>query len=83
PFTYLNDTNNGMVPIHYKTGDSVSLVIGHTFTVQGIGEVPIVPGTTTSFTLNLKPGSYEFYCIVPCGPGMDLPGEMRGTIVVS
>jgi hypothetical protein len=82
-FTFLNDTSNGMVPIHYGPGDAVNLVIGHTFTIKGIGEVPIVPGTTTSFTLDLKPGTYEFYCIVPCGPGMPIPGEMRGEIVVS
>ena len=83
PFTFLNDTSNGMVPIHYRVGDNVNLVIGHTFTIQGIGEVPIVPGTTTSFTLNLKSGTYQFYCIVPCGPGMAVPGEMQGQIVVS
>ena len=83
PFTFLNDTSNGMVPIHYGEGDNVNLVVGHTFTIQGIGEVPIVPGTTTSFTLELKAGTYEFYCIIPCGPGMAIPGEMRGQIVVS
>jgi hypothetical protein len=83
PFTFLNDTNNGMVAIHYNTGDNVNLVVGHTFTIQGIGEVPIVPGTTTDFTVNLNPGTYQFYCIVPCGPGMAMPGEMRGEIVVS
>ena len=83
PFTFLNDTSDGMVAIHYGAGQSVNLVAGHTFTVQGVGEVPIVPGTTTSFTLDLKPGTYQFYCIVPCGPGMAMPGEMRGQIVVS
>ena len=83
PFTFLNDTSNGMVPIHYGVGQDVNLVAGHTFTVQGFGEVPIVPGTTTSFTLDLKPGTYQFYCIIPCGPGMAIPGEMRGQIVVS
>lgn len=72
-FTFLNDTNNGMVPVHYMSGDTVNLVISHTFTVKGIGEVPIVPGTTTSFMVDLKPGTYQFYCIVPCGPGMDYP----------
>ncbi len=82
-FTFMNDTNNGMVPIHYNSGDVVKLVIGHTFTIQGIGEVPIVPGTTTSFMVNLKPGTYQFLCIVPCGPGMSIPGEMLGQIVVS
>jgi hypothetical protein len=82
-FTYLNDTNNVMVPIHDNTGDNVNLVIGHTFTIQGVGEVPIVPGTTTDFTVNLKPGTYQFYCLVPCGPGMSVPGEMKGQIVVS
>jgi len=82
-FTFMNDTSNGMVPIHYNSGDAVNLVIGHSFTIQGIGEVPIVPGTTTSFTVDLKAGTYQFYCIVPCGPGMSLPGEMRGEIVVS
>jgi heme/copper-type cytochrome/quinol oxidase subunit 2 len=82
-FTFMNDTSNGMVPIHYNAGDSVNLVVSHTFTVKGIGEVPIVPGTTTSFTLDLKPGTYQYYCIVPCGPGMNMPGEMRGELVVS
>jgi hypothetical protein len=82
-FTFMNDTSKGMVPIHYNSGEAVSLVIGHTFTIQGIGEVPIVPGTTTSFTVTMKPGTYEFYCIIPCGPGMNVPGEMRGEIVVS
>ena len=82
-FTYLNDTSNGMVAVHYNTGDKVKLVIGHTFTIQGVGEVPIVPGTTTSFVANLRPGTYEFYCVVPCGPGMAMPGEMRGSIVVA
>jgi hypothetical protein len=82
-FTFMNDTNKGMVPIHYDPGQAVKLTIGHTFTIQGIGEVPIVPGTTTSFTVNLKPGTYVFLCIVPCGPGMSIPGEMQGQIVVS
>lgn len=82
-FTFLNDTDHGMVPIHYGTGVKINLVVGHSFTVQGIGEVPIVPGTTTSFTLDLKPGTYAFYCIIPCGPGMNMPGEMQGHLVVS
>jgi hypothetical protein len=82
-FTFMNDTSSGMVRIHYSSGDAVNLVIGHTFTIQGIGEVPIVPGTATSFMVNLKPGTYQFLCIVPCGPGMSIPGEMQGEIVVS
>ncbi|HVH16267.1 MAG TPA: hypothetical protein VNA15_11205 [Candidatus Angelobacter sp.] len=82
-FTFMNDTNNGMVPIHYNPGDAVNLVIGHTFTIQGIGEVPIAPGTTTSFVVDLKPGTYQFLCIVPCGPGMSVTGEMQGAIVVA
>jgi hypothetical protein len=82
-FTFMNDTSNGMVPIHYSSGETVNLIIGHTFTIQGIGEVPIVPGTATSFVVDLKPGTYQFLCLVPCGPGMSIPGEMQGEIVVS
>ncbi len=82
-FTFMNDTSKGMLPVHYNSGDAVKLTIGHTFTIQGLGEVPIVPGTTTSFMLSLKPGIYHFLCIVPCGPGMSIPGEMLGEIVVA
>jgi plastocyanin len=82
PFTFLNETNNGMVAVHYNTGDRVSLTISHTFTIDGIGEVPLVPDTTTSFTLTLKAGTYHFYCIVNCGPGMNIPGYMQGNLVV-
>ena len=82
PFTFLNETDNGMVAVHYNTGDHVSLTIGHTFTIDGIGEVPLVPDTTTAFTLALKAGAYHFYCIVPCGPGMGIIGFMQGNIVV-
>jgi hypothetical protein len=82
PFTFLNETNNGMVAVHYNTGERVSLTISHTFTIDGIGEIPLVPDTTTSFSLTLKAGTYHYYCIVPCGPGMNLPGYMEGTLAV-
>src|SRR5919108_261250 len=60
PFTFLNETDNGMVAVHYNTGDRISLTISHTFTIDGIGEVPLAPDTSTSFTLTLKAGTYHF-----------------------
>ena len=81
-FTFLNDTANGVVRLHYNAGDHVSMVISHTFTIDGIGEVPLSPDTTTTFALNLKAGTYHYYCIVPCGPGMNFAGYMQGDLVV-
>jgi mono/diheme cytochrome c family protein len=55
--------------------------IQHNIALKGpvTGQGPVVgSGGTSSFTANLKPGSYEFYCSVP---GHEA-GGMKGTLTV-
>jgi plastocyanin len=55
---------------------------GHDIVVEQAGkkygETPVITGTTTKLKLNLKPGTYKFYCSVP---GHRMAG-MEGTITV-
>jgi plastocyanin len=53
--------------------------VGHDIGIKGDGKGPIVTqGGTSSFTANLKPGKYEYYCSVP---GHEA-GGMKGTLTV-
>ena len=56
--------------------------LGHDIVVEQngktFGETPIVNGGTAKLSLNLKPGTYKFYCSVP---GHRMAG-MEGTITV-
>jgi plastocyanin/glucose/arabinose dehydrogenase len=56
--------------------------LGHDVVVEQngktLGETPIIMGSTAKLSLNLKPGSYKFYCSVP---GHRMAG-MEGTITV-
>lgn len=54
----------------------------HSFGIADLGiNVPISPGQTQDVTLPTdKPGTYEFRCFIPCGPGHR---EMKGTLVIS
>jgi plastocyanin len=56
--------------------------LGHDIVVEQngktLGETPIIMGSTAKLSLNLKPGSYKFYCSVP---GHRMAG-MEGTITV-
>jgi glucose/arabinose dehydrogenase len=56
--------------------------LGHDVVVEQngktLGETPIVTGGTAKLSLNLKPGTYKFYCSVP---GHRMAG-MEGTITV-
>jgi uncharacterized cupredoxin-like copper-binding protein len=57
-------------------------MLGHDVVVEQngkkFGETPVITGTTAKLSLNLKPGTYKFYCSVP---GHRMAG-MEGTITV-
>jgi uncharacterized cupredoxin-like copper-binding protein len=57
-------------------------MLGHDVVVEQngkkFGETPVITGTTAELSLNLKPGTYKFYCSVP---GHRMAG-MEGTITV-
>jgi|ECHhosMinimDraft_1075155.scaffolds.fasta_scaffold02874_3 heme/copper-type cytochrome/quinol oxidase subunit 2 len=85
PFTIYNDTPNGQIAVTYNQGQQIeNLSIGHTFTVPKLGiNIPIPPDTVVSFTYTFNtPGTYEYLCITPCGPGMGQVGYMVGYIIV-
>jgi plastocyanin len=56
--------------------------LGHDVVVEQngktLGETPVIMGTSAKLSLNLKPGTYKFYCSVP---GHRMAG-MEGTITV-
>jgi glucose/arabinose dehydrogenase/plastocyanin len=56
--------------------------LGHDIVVEQngktLGETPIIMGTAAKLSLNLKPGTYKYYCSVP---GHRMAG-MEGTITV-
>jgi plastocyanin len=68
----------GKVTVQFTNKSSIA----HNFTIQGsggvVGSTPTFAGGTKSFTVNLKPGTYTFYCSVP---GHRQAG-MQGTITV-
>ena len=84
PFTVYNDTANGVISSQYKAGQSVTMQMGHTFTISKLGvNVPIPPDTIVSFGLTFSsPGVYMYTCLTPCGPGMGIAGYMEGYIIV-
>jgi hypothetical protein len=66
--------------------------VAHTFISAQLGLSVFSPGdSTVSFSVNLAPGVYAWYCVTPCGAGTDpstsapmgLPGYMAGHITVS
>ncbi len=71
----------GTVTIHFANMSSLP----HNMTVQQgtngktIGATPTFSGSTKTLTVNLKPGTYTFYCSVP---GHRQAG-MHGTLTVS
>jgi heme/copper-type cytochrome/quinol oxidase subunit 2 len=85
PFTLYNDTGSAQVAVHYVIGQSISNIpVGHSFTVPAFGiNIPNPPNSVVTFTYTFtKPGTYSYYCTVPCGAGMDKIGYMMGSIVV-
>jgi plastocyanin len=71
------DAPAGMVTIELTNDSSVA----HNVEVEGNGaekRSDTITGATTSVTLDLQPGSYEFYCAVP---GHKQAG-MEGTLTV-
>ncbi|MGA2874639.1 MAG: hypothetical protein ABSE82_03775 [Nitrososphaerales archaeon] len=84
PFTVYNDTDSGVISSQYSAGQSVTVAMGHTFTISQLGvNVPIPPDTILSFKLTFsKPGVYMYDCTTPCGPGMGLVGYMEGFVIV-
>jgi heme/copper-type cytochrome/quinol oxidase subunit 2 len=84
PFTVYNDTDSGVISSQYSAGQSVTMAMGHTFTISQLGvNVPIPPDTILSFKLTFsKPGVYMYDCTTPCGPGMGLVGYMEGFVIV-
>ncbi len=62
----------------------------HTFTITSLNVNVVSPGSsTTTFTLQLSPGTYHWVCLAPCGANgysgapMGVPGWMAGTMTVS
>jgi len=60
------------------------LPIGHTFTIPKLDiNIPLPPDTVVSFNYTFtNPGTYEYLCVTPCGPGMGQLGYMVGYIIV-
>jgi heme/copper-type cytochrome/quinol oxidase subunit 2 len=85
PFTVYNDTANGVIASNYTKGQSLFMQMGHTFTINSMGvNVPIPPDTIVKFNLTFsKPGTYEYVCLTPCGPGMGINGYMQGYVIVT
>ena len=56
---------------------------GHNFTIAKggtvVGATPTFQGGSKTLTVNLKPGTYTYYCSVP---GHEM-GGMKGTLTVS
>ena len=72
--------------ITLHTGDNVVVHLtgvsgNHGFAIRELGiNVHISEGETTDVTIPTdKPGTYEFFCSVPCGPGHH---DMNGTITI-
>lgn len=85
-FTIYENTESGQVASHYSQGSTISeLPTSHTFSVPSLNiDVPIPPDTVVSFTYTFNaPGVFEFKCMTPCGPGMDIPGYMIGYLIVA
>ncbi len=86
PMAIYNDTNSGQVAVQYATGQQISnLQVGHSFDIPQLNvNVPIPPDTVVTFNYTFtSPGTYEYLCLIPCGPGMGLTGYMNGYIVVT
>jgi len=82
------ETING-TPTHIVPSDNVA----HSFNVPALGLSIYSPGSSVvRFTADLlSPGSFQWFCIAPCGAGADpydtppmgTPGFMTGTMTVS
>ena len=69
----------GKVAVDFKNMSS----LGHNVTVESssgstVGATPTFSGESKTLSLNLKPGTYKFYCSVPG----HRQGGMEGTLVV-
>ncbi|ACP49150.1 hypothetical protein YN1551_2132 [Sulfolobus islandicus Y.N.15.51] len=85
PFILYNDTENGQITLTFNKGQYIqNLPIGHTFTIPKLDiNIPLPPDTVVSFNYTFtNPGTYEYLCITPCGPGMGQLGYMVGYIIV-
>ncbi len=82
PFTVYSDNGSYTGPTDYLQGQKDNMVVSHTFTTQFFS-VPLPPSSMVTFTYTFtQTGMYEYWCLVPCGPGMNMPGYMHGQIVV-
>ena len=72
--------NAGKVTVQFTN----NAPLAHNLTIQqgtngpNIGATPTFQGGTKTLTVNLKPGTYTFYCSVPG----HRDGGMRGTLTV-
>ena len=73
--------------VNFAAGDTATIRLTnltgiHGFAVNDLGiNIRINPGETKDIVIPTdKPGTYTFYCSVPCGPGHK---DMKGTIVIS
>jgi plastocyanin len=84
-FTYFEDTDSGVIAVNVSAGQVITdLPVGHSFTSPSMGiNIPIPADTVVTFTYTFsKAGVYQFFCVVPCGPGMGVNGYMQGFIIV-
>jgi plastocyanin len=71
--------------VKVKSGSTIDVVNAsgqtpHTFTVQGQSvDVTNQPGQSQNVKIDLKPGTYQFYCKFHGSPGQ----KMHGTLVVT
>lgn len=70
-------TKGEKVVLRVKGGEGI-----HSFGVPGMNiNVQVDPGETKDIEIPTgEAGSFEFRCLIPCGPGHK---DMRGTIVIS
>ena len=90
----INGTTASMSSMPTQWGQNVTSVPGadlaHTFTVQGMFNIPVVGGDTTiAYLYFSKPGTYVWLCQTPCGFGpnmadgaMATSGWMTGQLTV-
>jgi VCBS repeat-containing protein len=82
PFTVYSDNGSYTGPTVYAQGQNDSMMISHSFTTQFFS-IPLPPSSMVTFSYTFtQTGVYRYWCIVPCGPGMAMPGYMSGQIVV-
>jgi heme/copper-type cytochrome/quinol oxidase subunit 2 len=92
----INGTTASMSSAPMPWGENVTSVpaasLAHTFTIPQLGiNIPVVGGDTEIAYLYFnKAGTYQWFCLTPCGLGPDgmegamaTPGWMTGTVIVS